>query len=247
MSRTFDMLHIDQHVATEPPAADMERVEQNETAKQRNGHGVMEDEVMKLVQHIFILPESAQSPGAVTFCGVDEGAGCSRVCAQAAKMLAEHSPGTVCIVEANLRTPSLGQYFGIGECPGFAEAMKETRPIREFARRIAGSNLWLMTAGVMGGEPNGALNPARLRARFSELRGEYNHVVMDTPPASAHPDALLLAQLTDGVVLVVGSNTTRRETARIAKESFKASRVPILGAVLNNRTYPIPRALYARL
>ncbi|MFZ3201616.1 MAG: CpsD/CapB family tyrosine-protein kinase [Candidatus Acidiferrales bacterium] len=247
MSRTFDILHRNEHVAEElsAPAAQQEKA--NGTAQHRNRHGVAEDEVMKLVQRVFILPETAASPEAVAFCGVDEGAGCSWVCARAGEALAEESPGTVCIVDANLRTPSLGEYFGIQKCDGFAEAMTGTRPIREFARRLEKGNLWVVTAGAVGAEPNGALNPARLRARFSELRDEFDYVVMDTPAASSHPDAVLLAQLTDGVVLVVGSNTTRRETARIAKENFKASRVPILGAVLNRRTYPIPEALYTRL
>jgi len=247
MSRTFDVLHIDRDPAVEVPAPAAERVQENGAAQHRDRRGVPGDEVMKLVQRVFILPDTAASPEAVAFCGVDEGAGCSWVCARAGEALAEESSGTVCIVDANLRTPSLGEYFGIKKCPGFADAMTGTRPIREFARRLGKNNLWLITAGAVGAEPNGALNPARLRARFSELRDEFDYVVMDTPAASSHPDAVLLAQLTDGVVLVVGSNTTRRETARIAKESFKASRVPILGAVLNRRTYPIPAALYARL
>jgi Mrp family chromosome partitioning ATPase len=247
MSRTFDVLRIDEGAAEDFPALAAQQAQGNGAAHHRDRRAVMEDEVMKLVQRVFILPESDASPEAVAFCGVDEGAGCSWVCARAAEAMAEESPGTVCIVDANLRSPSLGEYFGIEKCPGFADAMKGMRPIREFARQIERSNLWLVTAGAAGAEPNGALNRERLRAQFSELRGEFDYLLMDTPPASSHPDAVLLAQLTDGVVLVVGSNTTRRETARTAKESFKASRVPILGAVLNKRTYPIPEALYARL
>ena len=50
--------------------------------------------------------------------------------------------------------------------------------------------------------------------------------------------------MADGIILVVGSNLTRRESARIAKESFEAAGIPIIGAVLNKRTYPIPEALY---
>jgi Mrp family chromosome partitioning ATPase len=70
---------------------------------------------------------------------------------------------------------------------------------------------------------------------------------MDTPPMSSYSDAALLGQLTDGVILVIDSASTRREPARIAKENLEAAKIPVLGAVLNRRTYPIPEALYRRL
>jgi Mrp family chromosome partitioning ATPase len=46
---------------------------------------------------------------------------------------------------------------------------------------------------------------------------------------------------------VVDSHSTRREPARIAKEGFEAARIPVLGAVLNKRTFPIPEPLYRKL
>jgi Mrp family chromosome partitioning ATPase len=202
---------------------------------------------MKLVQQVFILPGSGQAPGAIAFCAVDKGAGCSWVCARASELLAEQVPGRVCVVDANLRSPFLHEHFRIGKGAGFSDAMKSAAPIREFVRPSWNSHLWFMSAGAVGSEPNGVLNSARLHARFAELRAEFDYVLVDTAPMSSHADALLLGQLTDGVVLVVGSDLTRRETARIAKESFEATKVLVLGAVLNKRAYPMPEALYQRL
>ena len=99
----------------------------------------------------------------------------------------------------------------------------------------------------MGQEPNGSLNPARLRSRIAELRDEFDYVLVDTPAIHLYGDAVLLGQLTDGIILVVGSNTTRRESARLAKESIEAAQVPVLGAVLNRRTFPIPEMIYQNL
>jgi Mrp family chromosome partitioning ATPase len=70
---------------------------------------------------------------------------------------------------------------------------------------------------------------------------------MDTPAIHVFGDAILLGQLTDGIILVVGSNNTRRESARLAKESIEAAQVPLLGAVLNRRTFPIPEMIYRKL
>jgi Mrp family chromosome partitioning ATPase len=119
--------------------------------------------------------------------------------------------------------------------------------MHDYARRASGSNLWLITAGKVGREPNGSLNPARLRTRLSELRGDFDHLLIDTPAVHSYADAILLGQMTDGVILVVSSNSTRREPARIAKQSIEAASIPVLGAVLNKRTFPIPEALYRKL
>jgi len=247
MSRNFDILQrAEGHPAGihTPPAPPPHRNGHSELDGRRS---VVNSEVMKLIQRVFILPGANKAPGAVGFCGVYAGDGCSWVCAHAGEMLADHGGGSVCIVDANLHSPSMHDYFKFDNGPGFADAVKESRPMHEYARRAAGSNLWLITAGTIGREPNGSLSPARLRARVGELRGDFDHLLIDTPPLHSFGDAVLLGQLTDGVILVVGSNSTRREPARIAKQSLAAARIPLLGAVLNKRTFPIPEALYRKL
>jgi Mrp family chromosome partitioning ATPase len=247
MSRNFDLLQREVAGPKPFPQSEKPGPQKMEPRGRRDRHMVAEDEVMKLVQQVFVLPGKGQAPEAVAFCGVYSGDGCSWVCAHAAEMLAEHGGGSVCIVDANLRTPSLHDYFRFENGKGFADGIAGNQPLRDYARRASGHHLWLITAGTVGREPNGSLNPARLRTRLTELRGEFDHVLIDTPAVHTYGDAILLGQLADGIVLVVGSNSTRREPARIAKESFEAAKIPILGAVLNKRTFPIPEALYRKL
>ncbi len=245
MSRSFDILH--REAAHAGAARPVPAPRANGAAHRQDRDNLAEDEITKLVQRVFAYPPTAEAPAVVAFCGVEEGAGCSWVCARAAETLAEQVPGRVCVIDANLRSPALHEYFRVEMCAGFAEAMKDPAPIREFTQPTWSDHLWVMTSGAVGKEPNGALNPDRLSCRFSELRAEFDYLLMDTPPISSYPDAVLLGRLTDGVILVVGSSSTRREPARIAKESFEAAKVSMLGAVLNRRTYPIPKALYRRL
>ena len=86
-----------------------------------------------------------------------------------------------------------------------------------------------------------------LQARINELRNEFAYILVDSPPVSEHTDAILLGRLADGAVMVLESNATRREVARIAKEDLEAAQVRVLGAVLNKRTFPIPQFLYDRV
>jgi receptor protein-tyrosine kinase len=247
MSRTFHILHGEASRTAPSDTAPTVHPPDNGTRHPRSHRASAEDEIAKLVQRVFILPEAASQPGGVVFCGVDRDTGCSWVCARAAEVLAEQVAGTVCVLDANLRWPSLHRHFRVEMGAGFADAMKDPRPIREFTRLASRANLRLMTAGTVGRDPNGALNPIRLRVRLAELRSEFDYVLFDTAPITSYGDSILLGQLSDGVIMIVGSNSTRREPARVAKESFEAAKVPILGAVLNKRTYPMPEALYQRL
>jgi Mrp family chromosome partitioning ATPase len=92
-----------------------------------------------------------------------------------------------------------------------------------------------------------AWNSERLRSRIAELRREFSYVLVYSPQVNQHVGGLLLGQIADGVILILESMVTRRETARTAKENLAAANVKILGAVLNNHTFSIPETLYRRL
>jgi len=244
MSRNLSLLQSAEKARREPHPPRHGFSPVNSADKRQAGATVVDEEVTKLVQSVFILPDSVKRPDAVAFCGVEKGVGCSWVCARASQVLAEQTGASVCVVDANLHAPSLHEYFGAENKPGFAEALRETSSIHEFVYRVQGSNIWLMTAGAVGEE---LLYPSRVRSRAAELRSEFDFVLIDTPSILSSGDASLLAQGTDGAILVVGFNMTRRESARKAKEGLEAAGVAILGAVLNKRTFAIPESIYRRL
>jgi protein-tyrosine kinase len=245
MSRNFDILlrEIPRAAPTVAPNAG-----ETGTSAPRNPVGVIDDEIAKLARQMFLLHDDDKPAAtAVTFCGVSRGDGSSWVCARASAALSEQFAGRVCVVDANFRSPSLHEHFRLENVPGLAEAMKSSAPVEEFAQQTWSSHLWFLSSGTVGRDPSSALNPGRLQELLSELRAEFDYVLVDAPALSSCGDGALLGQLTDGVVLVIGCNSTRRETARAAKENLEATGVSILGTVLNKRTFPIPEALYRRL
>jgi receptor protein-tyrosine kinase len=88
------------------------------------------------------------------------------------------------------------------------------------------------------------MNSDRMKTRLAELRKEFDYVLIDVPPLNKYADATALARQTDGVVVVLEANVTRKEAATKAVESLRSSGISILGAVLNKRTFPIPEKLY---
>ncbi len=217
----------------------------------KNGHNMdldrlASEESSKLIQRVF-LRHTEESPRVVEFAGIDHGNGCSLICARAAEVLANDYPGSVCVVDANFRTPSLSQLFGVENRRGLADSLLQDGPIRDFTQQLRPANLWLLSSGSLAADSPGLLNSERVKTRLAELRKEFDHVLIDVAPLSPYGDGFALAPLTDGIVLVLEANSTYRESALKVIESLRASQIQVLGAVLNKRTYPIPKALYDRL
>ena len=72
-------------------------------------------------------------------------------------------------------------------------------------------------------------------------------MLIDTPPVSAFLDATVIGRCTDGIILVIAADSTRHGTVLRARDEIEEAEVPVIGAVLNRRTFPVPGPLYHRL
>ena len=130
-----------------------------------------------------------------------------------------------------------GRPRGIGQKTG--------PPLRNSSRKIS-DQLWLVPLKTFLGD-EGDLSLPWLRERLAELRLEFDYTVIQAPPAGLYSEAALLGQLSDGMILVLRANSTRRAAAKKVKQMLQATNVRLLGAVLSERTFPIPQKLYKTL
>jgi Mrp family chromosome partitioning ATPase len=202
-------------------------------------------EIAKLVQRLFSQTSKGSGPKVVSFSGITRGDRSSWICARAGEALAEHVDTSVCIVDANLLSPQLHDHVKAGNQIGLADALTNKDSIRSFATQLCSGNLWLISAGLM--KPNLYSPAERCRARFDELRQEFNYILISAPPFTRITEAILMGQLADGIVLIVEANQTRRESVRQVKKSLETAQVQLLGSVLDQRTFPIPEFLYRKL
>ena len=209
-------------------------------------HVLSREELVKLVQLVFLLPREV-SRNVVVFTAAASGNGCSSICVGAAEALAAQAEQPVCIVDSNLHSPSLHLCFDVENGRGLSEALWHGGPIREYVQELRSPNLSLLPSGAKSLPMAGTMSSSRLATRIAELRQEFRYILMDSPPLNIYSDAIALGQCADGVILIVSANSTRREAARNAKECLQNAGAQLLGAVLNNRTYPIPQAIYDRL
>lgn len=72
------------------------------------------------------------------------------------------------------------------------------------------------------------------KEQMERLGREYDHVIIDTPPALAFPDAQVWATLADAVVLVGFAGRTTAEELKKAEERLSRVRARVLGVILSN-------------
>lgn len=203
------------------------------------------EEIHSFVQQVFLAAGAV--PRTVVFTSTEPGTGCSWVTAHTAEVLAGRIAGSVCVVDANLRDPGLAAQFAMDEGPGLSEALQNPDPIRNFLRPTSFPNLFAITAGRSTAESPTLAASERMRLRVHELRSEFDFVLIDAAAVSVANDAGSIGSASDGVVLVLKANASRREAARQAIQGLQAGNAKVLGAVLNQRQFPIPEALYKRL
>jgi Mrp family chromosome partitioning ATPase len=203
------------------------------------------EELVRLVQRLFLSPE-ADGPNTVVFSAVEQGGGCSWTSARIAEILADRTDRLVCLIDANYRSKRPYEEF---KCESPATLFGEEWsfvPISRSADTFS-SNFWLLQ--YRPAPPTGptASSLEKFQERITELRKEFSYVLIDAPPLNSYMDAALFGRMSDGALLVFEANSTRREPARKAKEVLDQFGVPVLGAVLNKRVFPIPETLYRRL
>jgi Mrp family chromosome partitioning ATPase len=202
-------------------------------------------EIAGLVQRLFSAGGQGYGPKVVSFSGMAREDRSSWICAKVGEALAAQADVSVCLVDANLRSPQLHVHLGAANRMGLAEALTQHGPIRNFVMPLGGRNLWLIPGGHA--QPGLYASPERLRECCAELRAAFGYILISAPSLDHKTEATLMGQLADGIVLIVEAHRSRRETVRRAKEQLESARVLLLGAVLDQRRFPIPEKLYRKL
>ena len=87
-----------------------------------------------------------------------------------------------------------------------------SRPIRSFCRSVdTVRNYWSLPCGALTPDSAALLASSALRERMTELRSEFDYVIIDAPPLIHYADAIALSRVADGLILVVEAGSTRRD------------------------------------
>jgi capsular exopolysaccharide synthesis family protein len=146
----------------------------------------------------------------------------------------------VLIVDADLRRPRMHNVFGVkNDNNGLSELLLKQEPLDQAELHAAVRathipNLYVLPAGRSRFNAASLLHSERLPELLGGLRGQFDTIMIDTPPMVNIPDARVMARLADGVILILRSAHTTRDAALLAKQRFLDDGIEVMGTILNS-------------
>ncbi len=149
-----------------------------------------------------------------------------------------HQGQRVILIDAETRRGTVHDVFGIPPAPGFFDLMYGQASPGECIRRVQMEGGGTIDVLPLGSAPS--VNPAdllvsgRLEPLFERLRGQYDYVLIDTPPLNLFTDAALIGAHADALLLVARADKTDRDELRFAVQQLRNVQVTLAGTILND-------------
>jgi hypothetical protein len=229
--RTLDLSSGTQRVEEHPQVMTMRQ------AARWTQEDFAREQIRGLVRQVF-FSDATRPVRQIIFTSAERETDLRSICRRVGEALGLETAGSVAIV---------GEYPQVvrdadADSEEFSSASGEegSTPLRGLATRLRG-NVWL----VPGSGPGATT--ASLHSRLCDLRREFDYSIVVGSPAGESNEAATMAQLADGIILVLSAHRTRRVAARKIKETLERSHAHLLGTVLSDRVFPIPERIYRRL
>jgi succinoglycan biosynthesis transport protein ExoP len=139
----------------------------------------------------------------------------------------------VLLIDADLRRPSLGKFFGVMNASGLVNFLTGNPDWRSLVHHAAPMGLDVLFCGPVPPNPADLLSSEYMRTLIREASKEYKFVVLDSPPLLDLADSRVLATLVDGVILVIGGGITPRDLVHRAYLAAVDAGSHVLGVTIN--------------
>ena len=138
------------------------------------------------------------------------------------------------IVDTDMRRPRLHRAFSVSNDHGLSSVIVGEATLDQAIQKTEMALLDVLPCGPIPPNPAELLHTDRFAELVRELEDRYDRVIFDAPPVGAVADPAVLATVTDGIVLVVKCDKTRKDSAKHALRVLRDAHVNVLGVVLND-------------
>jgi succinoglycan biosynthesis transport protein ExoP len=140
----------------------------------------------------------------------------------------------VLLVDADLRRPSIHKTLGMGPRSGLSNVLTGSATAQQtITTSPILPNLFIMPAGTPPPNPAELLASSNMRDLLAELRQQFDHIVIDTPPTLSVTDAVVLSPRADATILVIRSGQTTKQALRRARDILTQVNAHVAGVLLN--------------
>lgn len=138
----------------------------------------------------------------------------------------------VVILDTDSRKPSIHKKIKTNNTKGCMDYLLGTHSLNQITAPY-NPYLDVITAGTNVKNPSELFSDAKFDELLKVLDEHYDYIVLDTPPINLVSDALIIAQKSDAVIMVVRANTTKFEAFEAAYDSLKVLDIELDGVVIN--------------
>lgn len=139
----------------------------------------------------------------------------------------------VLVIDADLRRSSVAAQLQLEGSVGVTSILVGDVTFDEAVQRSESMHIDIIAGGSSAPNPGQLITSHRLRELVNTAREQYEYVIIDSAPALVVSDALWLADLADGVLVVARSGTTRRKQISAVLATLKSTHKEVVGIVLN--------------
>jgi non-specific protein-tyrosine kinase len=140
----------------------------------------------------------------------------------------------VTLIDADLRKPTLHRKIGVQNRTGLTSLfVRSMETLELITQKSTMPNLNVITSGELPPNPSELLGSKRMQTILETLKENSDMIIIDSPPALAVTDSLVLVPLVDAVLLVVKPGFTKSKSALLIVEQFKRSNANLIGVVMN--------------
>ncbi len=142
----------------------------------------------------------------------------------------------VLLIDADMRRPALARLLVEKATPGLSNVLAGLVTPEEAIRKEVYQNLDIIFSGDVPPNPSELLGGDRLQEMIEKLSSEYDYILVDTPPVNVVSDACLVANVLDGVLLLVRQDSSRKDEVKRAVTRLQLTGAKLLGFILNDAT-----------
>jgi len=139
----------------------------------------------------------------------------------------------VLLLDCDMRRPKIHNIFKVRRDNGVSNILVKADDHRDTISTTPVTNLHVMPSGHIPPNPSEILSSKRMAELLGTLRNEYSQIIIDSPPLTAVTDSIVMAPMTDGVIIVIRAGDTPKQVVKNGLAQLKSVNAHVLGAVLN--------------
>ncbi|MCW1960064.1 MAG: polysaccharide biosynthesis tyrosine autokinase [Mycobacterium sp.] len=138
---------------------------------------------------------------------------------------------SVVLVDGDMRRPSVDKYLDLVGSVGFSTVLSGGASLSEVLQTTKYPRLTVLTAGTIPPNPSELLGSQAAKKVISDLREQFDYVIVDSSPLLAVTDGAILATNADGALIMARYGETKREQLAHAVGTLENVGATLLGAV----------------